>query len=556
MNPLRSVGARLSLALAAVVAGALGAVYLFVAPPLERNLVHAKLSQLQRVAPSLRERLLHDPIGINDPDFVSNAASAANARVVLFSILAPSPAALQAVDDSRQGASSSDVESDPIALRAATTLEAQHGTVSRGDERYAEVAEPLDDTGYVLLLSASLHDTLGSVHLVQHRLVIAGIAALLASLLVGFGGAAMFARRIRRLERAADRIAGGRFDEPVEDPTSDELGELARAFDRMRLPGDLLDLSRLDAGRLRVEHEPIQLAEVARALVDEFQGVARTGDRLLELELDGAAPVLGDDERALRIGRALVENALRHTPRGTRVVVRAGGGDRPVLEVTDDGPGIPAGELARVFERFYRGDGSLASGRGLGLAIGRGAGWIGDGATDTLVVPSPAQPRAVSAQTIAGSTAKPLIGNAFDPAKLYARRGAGVVTIYAFFGNQQAATEAQQGSGFVVSKRGYILTSSHVITNAGEGNDVSPAGHVYVEFSDRDRVTARVVGWDVFDDVGVLKVDPRAHVLAPVPLGDSSRVVVGEPVAAIGSPFGNADSLATGVVSAVHRSIS
>src|SRR5919201_6061952 len=192
------------------------------------------------------------------------------------------------------------------------------------------------------------------------------------------------------------------------------------------------------------------------------------------------------------------------------------------------------------------------------LAIGRGAGWIGDGSTDTVAVPSPAQPRQVSAQAIpgSGSTAKPLIGNSFDPAKLYARRAAGVVTIYAFFGNQQAATEAQQGSGFVVSKRGYILTSSHVITNAGEGRDVSAAGHVYVEFTDRDRVTARVVGWDVFDDVGVLKVDPRAHPLAPVPLGDSSRVVVGEPVAAIGSPFGNADSLATGVVSAVHRSIS
>jgi signal transduction histidine kinase len=433
VNPLRSVGARLSLALAVVVAGALGAVYLFVVPPLERSLVHAKLSQLRRVAPSLREQLIRDPYGFNDPDFVQTAASTANARVVLFSILASSPVpALQAVDDSSTGSSSADVESDPIAVRAATTLQAQHGTVSRGDERYAEVAEPLDDTGYVLLLSASLHDTLGSVHLVQHRLAIAGIAALLASLLVGFGGAAMFARRIRRLERAADRIAGGRFDEPLEDATSDELGELARAFDRMRLrlaqlddarrefianashelrtplfslggflelltdeeldeatraefletmreqverlarlAGDLLDLSRLDAGRLRVEHEPIELAEVARALVDEFQGVARTGDRSLELELDGAAPALGDDERALRIGRALVENALRHTPRGTRVVVRAGGGDRPVLEVTDDGPGIPPDELGRVFERFYRGDGSLASGSGLGLAIAR-----------------------------------------------------------------------------------------------------------------------------------------------------------------------------------------
>src|SRR5204863_8597601 len=55
--------------------------------------------------------------------------------------------------------------------------------------------------------------------------------------------------------------------------------------------------------------------------------------------------------------------------------------------------------------------------------------------------------------------------------------------------------------------------------------------------------------------VGVLKVDPGSHAVAPVPLGNSASVVVGQPVAAIGSPFGNADSLATGVVSAVHRSI-
>jgi two-component system, OmpR family, sensor kinase len=433
VNPLRSVGARLSLALVVVVAGALGAVYLFVVPSLERNLVNAKLSELERVAPTLAQQLLNDPYGFRDPDFVGNAAAAANARAVLFTILASAPEpALQAIDDSRQGGSSSDVESDPVAVRAALTIESQHGTVTRGDERYAEVASPIDGTGYVLLLSASLHDALGNVHLVQRRLLVAGVAALLASLLVGFGGAWLFARRLRRLERAADRIASGKFDEPVEDATSDELGELARAFERMRLrlaqlddarrefianashelrtplfslggflelltdedldeetraefletmheqverltrlAGDLLDLSRLDAGRLRVGREPVELADVARALVDEFQAVARRGERSLELELDGGPPVLGDDERALRIGRALVENALRHTPPGTRVVVRARGAGQSALEVVDNGPGIPADELGRVFDRFYRGDGSLASGSGLGLAIAR-----------------------------------------------------------------------------------------------------------------------------------------------------------------------------------------
>ena len=78
---------------------------------------------------------------------------------------------------------------------------------------------------------------------------------------------------------------------------------------------------------------------------------------------------------------------------------------------------------------------------------------------------------------------------------------------------------------------------------------------VFVEFQDRDRVKATIVGWDVFDDVGVLRVDPKAHALTPLPLGDSSRVVVGEPVAAIGSPFGNENSLTVGVVSATQRSI-
>jgi S1-C subfamily serine protease len=63
------------------------------------------------------------------------------------------------------------------------------------------------------------------------------------------------------------------------------------------------------------------------------------------------------------------------------------------------------------------------------------------------------------------------------------------------------------------------------------------------------------VGWDLFDDVAVLRVDPKAHALEPVPLGDSSRVVVGEPVAAMGSPFGNENSLAVGIVSATQRSI-
>jgi len=102
-----------------------------------------------------------------------------------------------------------------------------------------------------------------------------------------------------------------------------------------------------------------------------------------------------------------------------------------------------------------------------------------------------------------------------------------------------------------------VLTSAHVITTAGQGQNskTAPAQRIFVEYADGDRVRAQVVGYDLYDDVGVLKVDPAAHAVSPIPLGDSSRVVVGQPVAAIGSPFGNVDSLSVGVVSAIRRSI-
>jgi 2-alkenal reductase len=197
-------------------------------------------------------------------------------------------------------------------------------------------------------------------------------------------------------------------------------------------------------------------------------------------------------------------------------------------------------------------------GGGLSLTVAKATGWLGEGGTDTVVLteagPAPA------ANRVAEGAAKPLPGNAFDPAAIYRERAAGVVTIIALFGSGggEAIGGAAQGSGFVVSEDGYILTNSHVITSAGEapaGETPEAATSVFVEFRDGDRVPARVVGWDIYDDVGLLKVDPDEHDLAPVPLGDSSRVVVGEPVAAIGSPFGNESSLAVGVVAATERSI-
>ena len=195
------------------------------------------------------------------------------------------------------------------------------------------------------------------------------------------------------------------------------------------------------------------------------------------------------------------------------------------------------------------------------LGIGAALGWVGD---EDSGDPRAAVTRTISAplatETRAGqAAARAPAGDRFDAARIYAERAAGVVTIHAYFGDASAGadTPASQGSGFVVSPEGYVLTNSHVITTAGEtpSDDVRAAAQVFVRFADGDRVVGEIVGWDVFDDVGVVKVDPGEHSLRPVPLGDSAGVVVGEPVAAIGSPFGKETSLAVGVVSATNRSI-
>jgi S1-C subfamily serine protease len=194
------------------------------------------------------------------------------------------------------------------------------------------------------------------------------------------------------------------------------------------------------------------------------------------------------------------------------------------------------------------------------LIVAKAAGWVGgDGATRTVVLTASGAGTPAANPIDEDAEAKPLPGNDFDPAAIYRERAAGVVTLLALFGpdDSAAAADAAQGSGFVVSSDGYILTNSHVITTAGEDATQAPeaASTVLVEFRNGDRVRARIVGWDIYDDVGLLKVDPADHHLTVVPLGDSTHVVVGQPIAAIGSPFGNESSLSVGVVSATERSI-
>jgi S1-C subfamily serine protease len=147
----------------------------------------------------------------------------------------------------------------------------------------------------------------------------------------------------------------------------------------------------------------------------------------------------------------------------------------------------------------------------------------------------------------------------FDPGEIYHRLSPGVVTVISLFGGSSLLSrddggEGGQGSGFVLDGSGYVATNAHVVTS-GKAPNTRKAKQVYVEFSDGNRVKADVVGYDLNADVGLLKVDPRGLSLTPLKLGSSHGLKVGEPVAAIGSPFGEQQSLSVGVISALDRSI-
>jgi signal transduction histidine kinase len=430
VNPLRSVGGKLALALVLVVTGALAIVYWIVVPSYRQSLIDAKVSQL---GTSLEAALPTLPSNRFDwQDWADEQVSVLRARVVVYDFVDGDPPLLLPAADSNPF-TSTDIDSDPLGLRAGRNGVPVGGTVERGGNRYAEAAIPLIGQGVVVMLSAPLADQLETAALVRRRVFVAGGLGIAFSVLLGYVLAGLLGRRIRRLEVAAERIADGRFDEPVIDYGSDELGQLARAFERMRLrlahldrargefianashelrtplfslggflellddeeldddtraefmaamreqvarltklATDLLDLSRMDAGRLGVAEESLDLAQLVDEIAAEFRPRALAGEHRLEGVGDAAVPARGDAERVVQIGRILVENALVHTPPGTTVRVSAAlDGSRATLTVADDGRGIPPEAQNQIFERFYRLDGTLASGSGLGLAIAR-----------------------------------------------------------------------------------------------------------------------------------------------------------------------------------------
>jgi S1-C subfamily serine protease len=183
----------------------------------------------------------------------------------------------------------------------------------------------------------------------------------------------------------------------------------------------------------------------------------------------------------------------------------------------------------------------------LALAILGGCGGGGDsGSSAATATEAAARNESAPAPQIAIEASSP----GFDATRVYEEASPGVVTIRSVFGSAGAA----EGSGFVLDEEGEIVTNAHVVTDESTG-ERKPAESVYVEFPDHNVVPAEIVGFDPFVDVALLKIAPAGLDLHPLELGDDRELRVGQPVAAIGSPFGEQQSLSVGVVSATDRSV-
>ena len=157
--------------------------------------------------------------------------------------------------------------------------------------------------------------------------------------------------------------------------------------------------------------------------------------------------------------------------------------------------------------------------------------------TETTPAPSPAL--------------APASGDGMSVNEIYERAASGVVRINATNNSTSGSADPlggqdALGSGFVIDKTGHIVTNYHVVRDAGQ---------VTVSFSNRDTVKAVVVGTDPSTDIAVLRVETAASALTPLPMGNSDAVRVGDPVVAIGNPFGLDRTVTAGIVSALQRLI-
>ncbi|HZP94863.1 MAG TPA: HAMP domain-containing sensor histidine kinase [Candidatus Limnocylindria bacterium] len=185
---------------------------------------------------------------------------------------------------------------------------------------------------------------------------------------------------------------------PAEPATFASLHEEASRLGR--LVADLESLARAEAAGFSLERVPCDLADVARDVAAEFDERFRAKGLVLSLA-PVSVEVFADPDRLAQIARNLLSNALKYTPAGGHVrLTTARDRDRAILEVSDDGPGIAAADLPRVFDRFWRGaDSGRASGSGIGLTVARELArahggemtvrsGVGRGSTFVLVLPA------------------------------------------------------------------------------------------------------------------------------------------------------------------------
>jgi two-component system OmpR family sensor kinase len=444
MNRVRN---RLAALFFVITAAAIGFIYLYVVPQLRSSLTAEKLDRLEQMGTDERGRLA-DALrrGASEIELrrlVRGVARRTDARVTLLGVRS-GPAGPQpkfVIGDSELGRTAI-LPDYPAAEAAVDSGRVDSAVEQVAGRRTGESAVPLFVRGrprWVAVLSTPLDEVDDSVALIRRQILIAGMIALAAALAAGWIAARAHAKRLRRLEAAAEKVAEGDFATPIPDEGTDEVGQLASTLNEMRqrlarldqarkefianashelrtpifalggfvelldeeepdpaareefvrtmreqverltrLTADLLDLSKLDADVLQVNAERVDLGQLAGRIAEEFGPAAERHGSPIEVNGDRAAVALADPDRVAQIMRILVDNALRHTPQGTSIAIEAQRRDGAAkLVVSDDGPGIDPHARARVFDRFYTGD--RVSGSGLGLAIARELALLMDG---------------------------------------------------------------------------------------------------------------------------------------------------------------------------------
>ncbi len=444
MNRVRN---RLAALFFVITAAAIGFVYLYVVPQLRSSLTDEKLQRLEEVGTDESSRLAA-ALRRGTPKFelralVRDVARQSDARVTVLGVRsgAAGPEPTFVVVDSELERPTI-VPDYSAAATAATDGRVNSAVEQMAGSRTGESAVPLLVGGrprWVAVFSTPLDEVDDNVALIRRQILIAGLIALAAATAAGWIVARAHAKRLRRLEAAAQKVAEGDFSTPIPDEGADEVGQLAGTLNEMRqrlarldqarkefianashelrtpifslggfvelldeeepdpaareefvrtmrgqverltkLTADLLDLSKLDADVLQLNAERVDLVELARQVAEEFGLAADRHGSPIEINGDRSAAAQADPDRVAQIMRILVDNAITHTPQGTSISIWAQSRDGAAkLVVRDDGPGIDPHARARVFDRFYTGD--RVSGSGLGLAIARELALLMDG---------------------------------------------------------------------------------------------------------------------------------------------------------------------------------